>query len=111
MVERIIVLRNSKRNCTDVAIRSRPFTSIGLIREAEGVLLNCSSYGAYIETIVRYDIGTILIVRMVSYQFTPATLPDNVYWPRSIFLAEVRWQNKIVDNPTLRFGTGLRYID
>jgi len=70
---------------------------------------NFSTGGSYIETSYKFEPGTILIVRMVSYPNMPSSTVDEER-PRSIFLAEVKWRHELTDESAIRFGMGLRYI-
>jgi len=40
----------------------------------------------------------------------PAFIADEER-PRSICLADVKWQQELADADTVRFGMGLRYLD
>ncbi len=49
-------------------------------------------------------------MRMLRYPQIPSSVADEEK-PRSICLAEVRWQKKLTDENTIRFGMGLRYLN
>ena len=68
-----------------------------------------SSDGLYIETPYKYESGTILIVRVERYPSLPISLAESEY-PRSICLAEIKWQRELFDENGIRFGMGLQYI-
>ena len=69
-----------------------------------------SSQGSYIETSHKYQSGTILIVRTLRYPPMPSSMADEEQ-PRSISLAEVKWQEELADDNAIRFGMGLRYLE
>ena len=73
-------------------------------------MYNFSNQGAYIETTGKYGTGTILIVRILGNPYISASMVDEVQ-PRSICLAEVRWQQQLVDENAIRYGMGLKYLD
>lgn len=98
------------RNPSQAAVTCRQFTSSGAPRISDGVLHNFSNEGSYIETSHEYKSGTILIVRMVSYPTIPQSMAA-AEQPRSICLAEVRWQQEMVGENTVQYGFGLRYLD
>ena len=109
-LERKIIERGALRSLTEAAIKCRPFASSGTTRSSDGVMHNFSSQGAYIETAGNYRNGTILIVRMIYYPYISASMVD-AFRPRSICLAEVRWQQQLVDENAVRYGMGLKYLD
>lgn len=102
--------RTASRNPTEADIKSRPYTSSGVICDSDGDMRNFSSGGAYIETSHVYTSGTILIVRMVRHPAMPRSAYSKAQ-PRSIGLAEVKWRQELADNNAKRFGMGLRYLD
>ena len=102
--------RTVSRNLTEATITCRPYASTCTICASDGVMRNFSSGGSYIETSHEYKSGTILIMRMVRYPQIPPSVADEEK-PRSICLAEVRWQKKLTDENTFRFGMGLRYLN
>lgn len=101
--------RAARRNPTEAAITCRPYTSSGVVLASDGVLRNFSIGGSYIETSYKYKSGTILIVRMVRYPAIPSSMVDE-QWPRSIYLAEVRWWQELPGENAIRYGIGLRYL-
>ena len=105
-----VIKRFVPRNPTEAVITCRPYTSSREVFASNGVMRNFSSGGSYIETSDKYESGTILIVRMVSYPKIPSSTADEE-WPRSIFLAEVKWRQELADENAIRFGMGLRYLD
>ncbi len=107
--EKKVVKRVAPRNPTEAAITCRPYTS-SAVRTSDGVMRNFSGSGSYIETTDRYRSGTILIMRMVRYPEIPPSIAAEER-PRSICLAEVKWQQKLSDKTASRFGMGLRYLD
>ncbi len=102
--------RIASRNRTEAAIACRPFTSSGATHTADGVLRNFSEEGSYIETSREFKLGTILHLRMVLYP--PMQLSsDAEAQPRTICLAEVKWRQEMVNENTIQYGFGLRYLD
>jgi hypothetical protein len=96
-------------NPTEAAITCRPYGSNGALPTSDGVMRSFSSDGLYIETAYKYNSGTILIVRVNRYPSLPTSLTESER-PRSICLAEVKWQRELIDENGIRFGMGLRYI-
>ena len=109
-LERKIIERSALRSLTEAVITCRLFTSSGTTRSSDGVIHNFSSQGSYIETTGKYRTGTILIVRMVGNPYISESMVDE-FRPRSICLAEVRWQQQLVDENLVRYGMGLKYLD
>ncbi len=101
--------RIAPRNRTEVLITYRPFASSGAIQTSAGVMRNFSDGGFYIETSRGVSAKTTLILRIVGF---PADWSASVseYGPRTICLAEVRWQKEIPDEHTVRYGMGLKYL-
>lgn len=97
------------RNFIEAAIICQPYVSGGSVCESNGVMRDFSSEGCYIETSYKFNIGTILIVRIVSFSTIAPSLTDKAQ-PRSIGLAEVKWRKELVDDNAFRFGIGLRYL-
>ena len=102
--------RAAPRNPTVAAITCWPHTSCGTICASDGVMRNFSSGGSYIETSHKYQSGTILIVRTLRYPPMPASMAYEEQ-PRSICLAEIKWQEELADDNAIRYGIGLRYLD
>lgn len=71
---------------------------------------NFSEQGSYIEVPHQFPTGTILLVRMLRFPTSPRLKVDQD-GPRSICLAEVKWQQELRDENTTRFGMGLRYLE
>ena len=71
---------------------------------------NFSNEGSYIETTDKYQTGTILIVRTVSYpsMLSSTTVEEQ---PRSFCLAEVKWCQELSDIYSNRYGIGLKYLN
>ena len=109
-MERKLRERIAPRNPTETVITCRPFDSNGAIYASDGVMRNFSRRGSYIETSHRYKSGTILIVRTLRYPPMPSSMSDEEQ-PRSICLAEVKWQEEMADDNAIRFGMGLEYLD
>ena len=102
--------RIASRNRTEAVVACRPFTSGGATHTEEGVLRNFSEEGSYIETSREFKLGTILHLRMVHYP--PMQLSsDAEAQPRTICLAEVKWRQEMVNENTIQYGLGLRYLD
>jgi len=108
--EKKIIKRFVPRNPIEAEITCRPYTSSGAVLASDGVMRNSSSRGSYIETSHKYKSGTILIVQMVHYPNMPSTMSFKE-WPRSLYLAEVKWQQELTYKNAIRFGMGLRYLD
>ena len=102
--------RDAPRNPTEAEITCRPYTSCGAICASDGVMRNFSSGGSYIETSHKYKSGTILIVRTLRYPPMPSSMADEEQ-PRTICVAEIKWQEELADDNAIRFGMGLRYLD
>lgn len=96
-------------NPNEIAVTCRPYGSNSALPISDGVMRGFSSEGLYIETPYKYKSGTILIVRVDRYPSLPTSLAESEY-PRSICLAEVKWQRELVDETGIRFGMGLHYI-
>ncbi len=108
--EKIIIARIAPRNSIEITVTCRPYASSDAIRASDGEMHNYSNRGAYIETPHRFNPGTILIVRMLGYPAMPPSMADDER-PRSICLAEVRWQQELADENAIRYGIGLKYLD
>ncbi len=102
--------RSIPRISTDAVITCRPFDSSGFIHSADGIMRNFSNQGVYIETNREFKSGAILIMRMLRYPSMPSSTDDGTQ-PRSICIAEVKWQQDLTDDNATRFGMGLRYLD
>ena len=101
--------RIEPRNRTEVLITYRPFASSGAFQSADGVMRNFSDGGFYIETTRAVSERTTLILRIIRFSATwSPTVPE--HGPRTICLAEVRWQKEIPDERALRYGMGLKYL-
>jgi len=96
-------------NPNEIAITCRQYGSYGAHPTSDGVIRRFSNNGLYIETPCKYKSGTILIVRVDRYPSLPASLAESAY-PRSICLAEVKWQRELDGDNGIRFGMGLQYI-
>ena len=101
---------DAPRNPTLAAVACRPFASNGATRTADGVIRNYSGKGVYMETSHRFKSGTILHLRIVQYPSEPLSVSTDAS-PRSICLAEVKWQQKLADAKGHQYGLGLRYLD
>ena len=110
MMERKLRERIAPRNPIETVITCRPFASNGAIYASDGVMRNFSRGGSYIETSHRYKSGTILIIRTLRYPPMLSSMADEEQ-PRSICLAEVKWQEEMANDNDIRFGMGLRYLD
>jgi len=109
-MEKKEIERVAPRMATEAAITCQPFTSCGAAHTADAVMRNFSEEGSYIETSREFNLGTILHMRMVRYPpMTSFTAGETQ--PRSICLAEVKWQQDVADDNDVRFGMGLRYLD
>lgn len=105
-----ICKRDASRKPTEAIVRCQPYTSCGTARSANGVMRNFSSDDAYIETTTAFRSGMTLFLRMLRYP--PARLDaDDADRPRSICLAEVKWQQSLADTDAMRYGMGVRYLE
>ncbi|WP_419657496.1 hypothetical protein [Desulfosarcina variabilis] len=100
---------NILNNSTETEITFRPYGSHGPMPVSDGVMKSFSNDGLYIEATNKYKSGTILIVRVDRYPSLPTAVAETAR-PRSICLAEVKWQRKLDDENGVRFGMRLRYI-
>jgi hypothetical protein len=104
------IARVSSRNSIETAITCRPYLSTGAICASDGIMRNFSIQGAYIETSHNYQFGTILIMQIMCYPRMGECMGDGD-WPPSICLAEVKWRQELIDENSVRYGMGLRYLD
>lgn len=104
------IRRFDPRNPTEADITCRPYTSNSALPASDGVMRNFSNNGFYIETSDKFDAGAILIVRMLSYPPITSVMTEKER-PRTICLAEVKWQREIVEQSAIRYGMGLRYLN
>ncbi|WP_157067675.1 hypothetical protein [Desulfosarcina cetonica] len=102
--------RDALRILTEASVKCRPFASTALIRASNGVMYNFSSGGAFVETTDNYSVGTILIVHVINYPHIPSSIAGDVR-PRSVCLAEVRWQRQLSSGRVVRYGMGLKYLN
>jgi hypothetical protein len=109
IMERKEIERVAPRIATEAAITCRPFTSCGAAHTADAVMRNFSEEGSYIEASREFKLGTILHMRMVRYP-PKQTYTAGETQPRSICLAEVKWQQELADDNAIRFGMGLRHL-
>jgi hypothetical protein len=91
------------RNLTDAAATCSPFTSTCPGSTVDGLVCNFSSNGCYIETSQKFQCGTMLIVRLTQYPAT-TSLQAIDGCPRSISVAEVKWQQKLRDDAAACYG-------
>jgi hypothetical protein len=97
------------RNLTDAAATCSPFTSTCPGSTVDGLVCNFSSNGCYIETSQKFQCGTMLIVRLTQYP-AMSSLQAIDGCPRSISVAEVKWQQKLRDDAAACYGMGLQYL-
>lgn len=106
--------QTSKRSLARVPTRAgvtcRLFTSIGGMAGSDGELLNVCNNGSYMVTSSAFNPGDVLLVRMVRYP-NHWSVQSGEIGLRSIFLAEVKWREKIEDEASYRYGLGLKYLD
>ena len=102
--------RTDERFATEVEIVCQPYGSIRTMRSVQGVILNFSRRGLYIEIDHAFKIGTILMVRTVGCQSSPSTTeyPEK---PRSNCLGEIKWRKNLGPEEAPHYGMGLRYLD
>jgi hypothetical protein len=101
--------RNTSRDFVEAPITCQPFTSKETVGSLDGVMRNFSSTGLYIESDTKFNIGTVLIVRVTDYPAGPWSATGDTL-PRSISLAEVKWHQTVVRKDDVGFGMGLRYV-
>lgn len=101
--------RAARRNAIEAVVTCRPYASDNTAPTSNGVMRNFSGGGSYIETCCTFQPGTILIVRMLCYPPLPS-LTAEADQPRSICLAEVKWQHELCTETPNRYGVGLRYL-
>jgi hypothetical protein len=101
--------RTARRNLIEATVTCRPYVSDSAVRSEDGVMRNFSGSGSYIETCRTFKPGTILIVRMLRYPPLPS-LTAEADQPRSMFLAEVKWQQELGAEDPNRYGIGLIYL-
>lgn len=101
--------RTALRNSTDAAATCSPFTSTCPGCTVDGSVGNFSSNGCYIKTSQKFNPGTTLIIRLTRYPVvaSPQAIDE---CPRSIFVAEVKWLQKLKDESSACYGMGLRYL-
>ena len=101
--------RNHDRCEALITIDYRPLMTNGQPIKKEGTLLNFSSSGVFIRSLNRFEIGTILLIRIGDF---PADFNKNINSRglRSIGLAEVKWVRPVTNNGWSGFGMGLRYL-
>ncbi|BBO66934.1 hypothetical protein DSCA_08640 [Desulfosarcina alkanivorans] len=103
-----LIRRIEPRIPTAVPVNCRPFASSHTGRSSHGVMRNFSGGGLYIETCRAVRAGTTLIVRIIHF---PCGWTDSLpeHGPRTICLAEVKWQKQLPGGPVPRYGIGLRH--
>ena len=101
--------RAQRRTAVRLGIACRRFSSSGDGASSEGELLNYCDSGIFIITPQIFHTGTVLVVRVTSYPGEECLASPNGEF-RSILLGEVRWQKKIEDEITVRYGMGLKYL-
>ncbi len=92
-----------------ISVNYRPLTTNGHPIKKEGTLLNFSSSGVFIRSLNRFEIGTILLIRIGDFPSDFEETSDN-RGLRSIGLAEVKWVQPLTNNGWSGFGMGLRYL-
>ena len=95
---------------TEAPVICQTFSSTGGSHAADGVMRSYSSQESYIETTHPFKAGTILMVRMDGYPARSRSAIDQE-GPRSIGLAEVKWQRPVQDADDIRYGIGLKYLE
>lgn len=109
-IKQKMIQRAAPRSPTEAAITCRPYVSRRVVQTADGVMLNFSRLGSYVETSGKYEFGTILIVRMLRYPPVISALESDNQ-PRTICLAEVKWCRELANGNGNRYGMGLKYLD
>jgi hypothetical protein len=93
----------------ETAVTCRPYASVNTAPPSDGVMRNFSGSGSYIEICRTFKPGTILVVRILRYPPLPSMTAE-ADQPRSICLAEVKWQLELSAGASNRYGIGLRYL-
>ena len=108
-VEKETIPRIEPRIPTEVPVNCRPFASSHIGRSSDGVMRNFSGGGLYVETCSEIMEGTTLIIRVIHF---PSGWSGNVpeQGPRTICLAEVKWQKQLPGGHVARYGIGLRRL-
>lgn len=102
--------RSMNRSPTEHSVACRRFSIMDGSTMHDGIMLNCSHGGSYIELDKPIDEGTIVMVKSSGPLKGPMDneIPEGF---RSVSLAEVRWSRIIDDDFMCRFGLGLKYFD
>jgi hypothetical protein len=75
-----------------------------------GIMSNFSRHGCHIETSREFGLGSILLLRVVSYP-PAASLLSAEERPHSICLAEVTWLKELNSESEIRYSMKVRYLD
>ena len=109
VTEKEAVRRFDPRFSTTAHVSCHRYASSDRAPVANGVIRNISNGGFYMETSHPYVAGTVLIVRMLSYPIVTPVQAERPS-PRTICLAEVKWQQNLSDANVIRYGLGMRYL-
>ena len=101
--------RAFSRNHTKTDVEFSSLTSPNIARPIDGIMYNYSSKGLYIESYEDSKQNTILMVRVVRYPES-ASKGDTEEALRSMYLAEVKWQSRLEDDTSIRYGIGLKRL-
>jgi hypothetical protein len=99
-----------QRAPTFTLVRCRPYAMNGALHTSDGVILNYSRNGMYIETSSIFTPGTILMIRKTGKAPLLSPLEAQKTHPASLSLAEVKWITELVEENSIRFGMGLAFV-
>ena len=98
--------RTDRRHCLNTSIVCSHVTSVPCGEAFDGRMRNCCINGLYVELMVQFKTGTILVVRTTGSSCGYSR--DEGF--RTLALAEVKWsQPKSVEGDVC-YATGLRYV-
>ncbi len=103
-------LRADERFFKKMIVICRPYSSVGNVCTAKGVMHNFSSQGSYFEINRDFKPGTILIVRTLDCSQITSTACSCEY-PPSICLGEIKWRQDLDRGEAPFYGMGLRYLN
>ena len=102
--------RQAVRMHTEAIITCHLHTSSGDTCSVKGVMRNFCRNGSYIETTRPFRPGAIIFMRILRYPPATTDTPHGDQ-PRSVCLAEVKWQQAMAEGKNVYYAMGLRYQD